>query len=57
LRTNAPLPSRTIALNPIVDRSYHYWHVFVAGLSFTSEDLLGIRIPVWPPADEAPTAA
>ncbi|HEX7938871.1 MAG TPA: hypothetical protein VF483_07735, partial [Gemmatimonadaceae bacterium] len=29
----APQPSRTINLDPNIDRSYHYWHVFVPGLS------------------------
>ncbi len=28
----APLPSRVIALDPGRHRTYHYWHVFVAGI-------------------------
>jgi isoamylase len=25
-------PARTIALDPVTNRTYHYWHVFVPGL-------------------------
>ncbi len=31
-RVDAPRPSRVIALDPIKNRSYHYWHVFVPGV-------------------------
>ena len=26
-------PARTIRLDPVANRSYHYWHVFVPGLT------------------------
>src|SRR5262245_56044542 len=29
---NAAAPARVIALDPDVDRTYHYWHIFVPGL-------------------------
>jgi isoamylase len=29
---HATRPSRTIALDPDINRSYHYWHVFIPGL-------------------------
>src|SRR5579885_2344615 len=29
---DAPAPSRTVDLDPQVNRSYHYWHVFVPGI-------------------------
>jgi isoamylase len=28
----APLPSRVIKLDPVVNRTFHFWHVFLAGL-------------------------
>jgi isoamylase len=31
-RVDDSYPSRTIALDPITDRSRHYWHVFVPGI-------------------------
>ena len=31
-REDASCPSRTIALDPERNRTYHYWHVFVPGI-------------------------
>ncbi|MFO0806557.1 MAG: glycogen debranching protein GlgX [Gemmataceae bacterium] len=31
-REDAPAPSRTIALDPARNRTYHYWHAFVPGV-------------------------
>jgi isoamylase len=28
---DVPAPSRTIALDPVKNRTYHYWHAFVPG--------------------------
>jgi glycogen operon protein len=30
---DAPQPSRVIELNPRINRTYHYWHTFVPGIS------------------------
>ena len=35
-------PSRTVRLNPIANRTYHYWHVFVPGL--TAGQIYGYRV-------------
>src|SRR6476620_11058914 len=35
-------PSRTIRLDPFVNRSYHYWHLFVPGIK--SGQLYGYRV-------------
>src|SRR5689334_12440188 len=32
-RADAAVPSNVIRLDPIKNRDYHYWHVFVPGLS------------------------
>ena len=34
-------PARTIRLDPVTNRSYHYWHVFVPGL--TAGTIYGYR--------------
>ena len=31
-REDAPRPSRVVALNPVGNRTYHYWHTFVHGM-------------------------
>jgi isoamylase len=31
-REDAGKPSRVIALDPVTDRTYHYWHIFVPGM-------------------------
>lgn len=38
----APKPSRVIDLDPVSNRTYHYWHVFVPGISVGQ--LYGYRI-------------
>jgi len=42
-------PSRSIQLNPAINRTYHYWHVFVPGLQ--AGQLYGYRVhgPFDPP--------
>ena len=30
---NATIPARVIPLDPAADRTYHYWHTFVPGLT------------------------
>ena len=37
-----PEPSRVIALDPRINRTYHYWHVFVPGV--TAGQIYGYRI-------------
>src|SRR5579884_2003552 len=29
---DAPLPSQTVRLDPFVNKTFHFWHVFVRGL-------------------------
>jgi isoamylase len=31
-RVDDPRPSRTIRLDPVANRMYHYWHIFVPGV-------------------------
>ena len=37
-----PCPARVIALDPVVNRTYHYWHVFVPGVN--AGQLYGYRV-------------
>jgi glycogen operon protein len=37
-----PKPARVIALDPVANRTYHYWHVFVPGVK--SGQLYGYRV-------------
>ena len=46
---NAAKPSRIVDLGPIASRSYHYWHVFVPGV--TAGQIYAYR--VWGPFDPA----
>lgn len=39
---DAPTPSRVIDLDPRANRTYHYWHVFVPGL--TAGQIYGYRV-------------
>jgi len=39
-------PTRVIALDSSIHRSYHYWHVFVAGVQ--TGQLYGYRVHGWP---------
>lgn len=39
---DAPVPSRVIALDPITNRTYHYWHTFIPGLR--TSQLYGYRV-------------
>jgi glycogen operon protein len=41
-RVDDPRPSRVIRIDPVADRTYHYWHVFVPGV--TSGQLYGYRV-------------
>ena len=41
-QVNAPKPSRVINLDPRTNRTYHYWHVFVPGV--TAGQLYGYRV-------------
>ncbi len=41
-RKNDAKPSRAIALDPVVNRTYHYWHSFVPGV--LSGQLYGYRV-------------
>jgi glycogen operon protein len=41
-RENDAKPSRAIALDPVVNRTYHYWHSFVPGV--LSGQLYGYRV-------------
>jgi isoamylase len=31
-REDGPRPTRVISIDPFINRTYHYWHVFVPGL-------------------------
>ena len=42
-------PSRAVTLDPVTNRTYHYWHAFVAGVK--PGQLYGYR--VWGPAEPA----
>src|SRR5262245_55527868 len=37
-----PQPSRVIPLHPAINRTYHYWHVFVEGLQ--TGQIYGYRV-------------
>src|SRR5215468_10429279 len=39
---DAPKPSRVIDLDPVLNRTYHYWHVFVPGVS--AGQIYGYRV-------------
>ncbi|WP_396127123.1 glycogen debranching protein GlgX [Edaphobacter bradus] len=41
-RDDDPRPSRVIALDPIINRTYHYWHTFVPGLK--AGQIYGYRV-------------
>jgi glycogen operon protein len=41
-REDDSVPSRTVPIDPATNRSYHYWHVFVAGVK--SGQLYGYRM-------------
>jgi isoamylase len=41
-RADAPLPSRVISLDPVKNRTYFYWHVFVPGLK--TGQIYGYRV-------------
>ena len=41
-REDDPRPSRVIALDPFINRTYHYWHVFVPGVH--GGQLYGYRV-------------
>jgi glycogen operon protein len=41
-RVDDPQPSRTIRIDPATSRTYHYWHVFVPGV--TSGQIYGYRV-------------
>jgi isoamylase len=41
-RDDAGTPSRTVSLDPVVHRTYHYWHAFVPGVG--SGHLYGYRV-------------
>src|SRR3712207_5040718 len=39
-RVDAPKPTRVIPIDPIDNRTYHYWHVFVPGIGHRSRSTL-----------------
>jgi isoamylase len=41
-REDTPAPSRTIALDPVKNHTYHYWHAFVPGVK--SGQIYGYRV-------------
>ena len=41
-RVDDPRPARTIRLDPVTNRTYHYWHAFVPGVK--SGQLYGYRV-------------
>ena len=41
-RDDDPQPARAISLDPILNRAYHYWHVFVPGLQ--AGQIYGYRV-------------
>jgi isoamylase len=41
-RSDDSLPSRTVDLDPYINRTYHYWHCFVPGI--TAGQLYGYRV-------------
>ena len=41
-REDQPSPARTIALDPVKNRTYHYWHAFVPGVK--SGQIYGYRV-------------
>jgi isoamylase len=41
-REDDPRPARVIALDPVINRTYHYWHKFVPGIQ--AEQIYGYRV-------------
>ncbi|HIK14436.1 MAG TPA: glycogen debranching protein GlgX [Leptolyngbyaceae cyanobacterium M33_DOE_097] len=41
-RVDAPQPSRVVPLNPRINKVYHYWHIFVPGI--TAGQIYGYRV-------------
>src|SRR5262245_32468654 len=47
-RDDASTPARTVNLDPVVNRTYHYWHAFVPGVRAGQLYSYRVRGPVEP---------